>query len=129
MTDRDDNAEIRRVALTYYEAMVAGDGPALRGVFDPSAHFHGIRDGETVRRGLPAFVSMVEGAAGEGAGAPREVEVALVDRSGPVAVAKVIDLFMGRRYTDYLLLADDGQGWKIVAKTFWAHPKPGAADD
>ncbi|MCW3838102.1 nuclear transport factor 2 family protein [Sphingomonas canadensis] len=115
---------IRAVALAYYEAMVSGDGPALRRLFDPSAHFHGLRDGAEVRRGLDAFVAMVEEPAPDG---PRSVSVDLVDHSGPVATVRVTDLFRGRRYTDYLLLADPGSGWKIVAKLFHAHA-PESAD-
>ncbi|MEI9850552.1 MAG: nuclear transport factor 2 family protein [Sphingomonas sp.] len=45
----------------------------------------------------------------------------MIDHDGPIAVAKLIDRSAGRRYTDYLLLADAGDGWKIVAKLFRAH--------
>ncbi|MEI9850551.1 MAG: nuclear transport factor 2 family protein [Sphingomonas sp.] len=61
---------MRNAALAYYEAMASGDGEGLRALFDPQAHFHGLRDGAEVRRDLPAFVDMVEG---PGADPEREV--------------------------------------------------------
>lgn len=116
----EDKAKIEKVALDYYQAMFAGDGGWTREVFDKEARFWGFRDGVAVRRGLPEFVEMVEtpGLAGEA-----KAKVEFVDCTGDVAVAKIVDDFRGRTYTDYLSLIREGASWKIVGKLFWAHPE------
>lgn len=110
---------IRSVVEAYYHAMVAGDEAALRQVFDPEARFQGWRDGSEVRRDLDAFTAMLQTPYdGE---AHTEWRIDLVDRTGPVAIVRVVDWFRGRYYTDYLTLAQRNGAWIIVNKCFYAH--------
>ena len=107
------------VVEAYFHAMVAGDETALRQVFDPEARFQGWRDGNEVRRDLDAFVSMLQTPYD---GEPREEwRIDLLDRTGPVAIVRVVDWFRGRYYTDYLTLTERNGAWTIVNKGFYAH--------
>ena len=116
--DESERAAITRVARAYYVAMATGDGAAIRELFDGDACFWGRRDGADVRRNLSEFVSMVETPAIE---SPMKVDIEIVDSSGELAMVKLVDLFRGRMYTDYLILARKDGVWKIIVKTFWAH--------
>lgn len=116
----EDKAKIEQTVLDYYRAMCAGDGNWTRKVFDQEARFWGGRDGTAVRRGLDEFVSMIEMPSLAGTD---NATVELVDLAGDIAIAKIVDDFRGRTYTDYLSLIREGSEWKIVTKLFWAHPE------
>lgn len=120
MSNANDLEAVRKAAYAYYDAMQAGDGAATRAVFDVSARFWGVRDGAEVRRNLDEFVAMVETPAP--ASAP-EMRIDFVDCAGDIAVAKLVDRFRGREYTDYLTFLRSDDGWKIVSKVFYAHPE------
>lgn len=122
---KDDIEAVRAAARAYYDAMYASDGAATRAAFDASARFWGMRDGAEVRRNLDEFVAMVETPAP--AGAP-EMRIEFVDCAGDIAVAKLVDTFRGREYTDYLTFLRAGDGWKIVSKVFYAHQRGETAE-
>ncbi len=123
---KDDIEAVRAAARAYYDAMHAGDGAATRAVFDPSARFWGARDGVEVRRDLEEFVAMVE-TPSLSPGAAR-MRIDFVDCAGDIAVAKLVDTFRGREYTDYLTFMRDADGWKIVSKVFYAHERGETAE-
>lgn len=129
-TDLQETAALMNAARTYFEGMAEGNEAKLRAVFDPDAQFQGVRDGAHVRRGLDAFVTMTEEAASSDPmpWSLEELQVSLVDRTGDVALLKVVDLYRGRLYTDYLTLIRTEGTWRIVNKAFWCHPQSAAAD-
>lgn len=45
-----------------------------------------------------------------------------LDIKGRVAMAFVDDLYLGKRFTDYLLLVKDGNNWTILNKVWHADP-------
>ena len=45
-----------------------------------------------------------------------------VDIAGQVATAKVIDRYLGKRFTDYLSLVKGDKGWRIYNKLWHADP-------
>ena len=118
----EDKDAVEAVALEYYEAMLAGDSTRTRAVFSNDARFWGVRDGEPIARDLDEFVFMIETPAQV---SQSEVGIKLVDCAGDVAIVKLVDRFRSREYTDYLSLVRGADGWRIVAKTFWAHPESG----
>ncbi|MDR3511201.1 MAG: nuclear transport factor 2 family protein [Caulobacteraceae bacterium] len=117
---QSDLAAIADLARRYYLGMVEGDEALLRGAFTPQARFQGMRDGQEVQRGLDEFVAMTKASAVPADPGGLDYEVVAIDLSGPVAVLKLSDLYLGRRYTDYLTLIRGADGWRIANKAFHA---------
>ncbi len=54
-------------------------------------------------------------------GTPYYAEIVSIDITGDTAVVKVIDEYLGSKFTDYLtMLRTDGR-WVIVNKVFYVH--------
>jgi hypothetical protein len=51
------------------------------------------------------------------------MRIVSIDMTGNEAVAKVADLYLGFRFTDYLSLLNIDGNWVIVNKTFYHEPK------
>lgn len=119
MSSQDKDA-IEAVALEYYGAMLSGSAIRTRSVFSQDARFWGVRDGERIARDLEEFVSMIETPAQV---SESEFGIELIDCAGDIAIVKLTDRFRAREYTDYLSLVRGADGWRIVAKIFWAHPE------
>jgi hypothetical protein len=119
MHDTIDLRALLALADTYYEAMVHGSVNDLVCVFDAEARFQGMRDGQRVTRDLPEFIELVRNPDATTT-LDHHCHAEVLDLAGPIAVVKVVGLFRGRMYTDYLSALETPEGWKIVNKTFWA---------
>jgi hypothetical protein len=51
------------------------------------------------------------------------MNIVSIDVTGNEAVAKVADLYLGLRFTDYLSMLNIDGNWMIVNKTFHHEPK------
>ena len=124
----DDRAAIEAlVKAAYVDGVHAHFDPeAMRKGFDPSFRMQILREGKVTSLTLEEWISRMEKSAKENP-APKPVvrhEFKLADISGSAAVARVELWRDGKHvFTDYLSLYKLPEGWRIAAKTFYAHPK------
>lgn len=128
--DGSERAALEKTIQTYYRAMYDSDGAAIDHCFHPSATVCGFDTvvGDLVEMDRDGFRGFVEAqpAAAE-RGEPYDMKLASVDIKGRTAMVKVEDLYLGKRFTDYLLLVKDGGRWRILNKVWHADPAPARA--
>ena len=109
---------VRSVVHDYMDGMFYADEAKLRSAFHPKSfvigHFGGTLEYDT----LDSFVAFVKGEPKLPPGTSYVSDIASIDITGDIAAAKVIVVYSGHRYTDYLtLLKHDGR-WQIVNKAY-----------
>jgi len=114
--------EIESVIRDYLDGMVFADAARLRRAFHPGACIVGNFDDSLEWLSLESFISSCEQAGSAPANEPYYWEILSADVTGDVAVIKVADDYMGKRFTDYLSLLRYEGRWQIVNKTFFVHP-------
>lgn len=121
MYKRSDEADaVIAVAGAYFAAMVDADGAELRRVFHPKASVIGHFGGELEFASLEDFIAATADA--KTGDKPFEYRVDGLVLVGDTAVITVGGYCFGTWFTDHLsMLKLDGH-WRIVAKTFYAHP-------
>jgi hypothetical protein len=73
---------------------------------------------------LEEFLGFVKGTpAPADSGEAYDMKIVSIDQTGDEAMAKVADLYLGFRFTDYLSLLKVDGNWVIVNKTFYHEPK------
>ncbi|WP_223511245.1 nuclear transport factor 2 family protein [Pseudomonas sp. GL-B-19] len=116
-----DREHISVVIRNYVEGMVFADEVLLRHAFHPACHIIGHYHGELEWSSLDDFISAIKA---EGP-APKEVkpfwETISVDITGDAAAVKVMDDYIGMRFTDYLSLLKINERWMIVNKLYYLH--------
>lgn len=116
----DHIAAVTRVAEDYCVAMVDNDADAMRRLFHPKASVIGNEGGGLSFDDIETFIGVC-GDAKTGTG-PFDYHVHGVSVIGDMAVVTVSNYSFGAWYSDFLsMILTDGE-WKIVAKTFSAHP-------
>jgi protease I len=79
--------------------------------------------GEMAAMDFDRFVAFVEAQTSPASsGEPYELDIVAIDIAGQVATAKVIDRYLGKRFTDYLSLVKDDKGWRVYNKLWHAEP-------
>ncbi|MET0845182.1 MAG: nuclear transport factor 2 family protein [Pseudomonas sp.] len=114
-----DKEHISIVVRNYVEGMVFADEALLRQAFHPACHIIGHFQQALEWLSLEDFISAVKA---EGPAA-KEVEpfwqTVSVDITGDAAAVKVIDDYVGLRFTDYLSLLKINERWMIVNKVYY----------
>ncbi len=115
-------SDLRAIGATvqdYFEGMYYRDTGRLRKAFHPKASLFGHFQGSWTIIPLDRWLEMVESRpVPADSGEPFDMRIVSTDVTGQVAAVKVVDLYRGLRFTDYLSLARvDGQ-WVIVNKIF-----------
>lgn len=110
---------INVVVRNYVEGMVFADEALLRQAFHPACRIIGHYEDKLEWLSLEEFIGAIKA---EGP-APREVkpfwEVLSIDITGDAAAVKVIDEYLGMRFTDYLSLLNINYRWMIVNKLYY----------
>ena len=121
MYNRMDEADATiAVAGDYFKAMVDADEAGLRRVFHPKASVIGHFDGELEFAGLDDFIASTPQA--KTGNKPFDYRVDGIVLVGDTAVITVGGYCYGRWFTDHLSMLKVDGAWRIVAKTFYAHP-------
>jgi len=123
MSERLDETEtVIALAADYFKAMLDGDGAELRRIFHPKASIIGNENGTLDFMSLEEFIAITpEAKTGDQAFNYRIDGTAMV---GDTAVVTVSNYCFGTWFTDYLSMVTCEGEWRIVAKTFYAHPAP-----
>lgn len=123
MSDRTNEADLAAVMETvhaYYDGMVAADEAKLGRAFHPRASIVGSERGELSWSTLDEFVAECKQAVAQAG--PHEWRVEALSFVGDIALVRLGGQFAAVWYTDDLSLIRIDGAWRIVHKTFYAHP-------
>ena len=121
MYKRTDEADaVIALAGDYFKAMVDADEEELRRVFHPQASVIGNLDGELDFASLDDFIASTPDA--KTGDKPFDYRVDGLVLVGDTAVISVGGYCYGIWFTDHLSMIMIDGDWRIVAKTFYAHP-------
>ena len=110
---------IARAVQLYFEGMYHSDVEKLKKAFHPKAVLHGYIEGELIHLPLDGWLERVKGVTAPAeSGEAYDMRIVSIDVTGMVAAVKVADLYIGRRFTDYLSLVKVEDNWVIVDKIF-----------
>jgi hypothetical protein len=113
---------LENVVRDYLDGMVFADAVRLRNAFHPDVHVIGHFNGRLEWSTLEEFIAECEKAGAAPANEPYYWEILSADVTGDIATIKLTDDYLGIRFTDYLTLLNQDARWRIVNKTFYAHP-------
>ena len=126
MSDQaDDRQQIEATVQRYFDGLYNSSGDDIKATFHPDAKITGFMSdtGEMAAMNFDRFVAFVEAQTSPAStGEPYEFDIVAIDIAGQVATAKVIDRYLGKRFTDYLSLVKDDQGWRVYNKLWHADP-------
>lgn len=120
MADHATHSALLASIDAYFDLMYTSDVGHFDRVFAPTAHLHGLRDGNL--RVLPAaeYRKILAGTPSpQSKGAPRQQEILLIDIAAPTqALAKVRVRIDAILYLDYLAFHLIDGAWRVTAKSF-----------
>ena len=119
-TNEADIAAVTEVVRTYYDGMMEGDAAKLGRAFHPRASIVGNEGGAFTWATLEEFTAECKGAASQAG--PYEWRIEGVSFEGDTALVRLGGQFAGVWYSDDLSLVRTDDAWRIVHKTFYAHP-------
>jgi len=128
MSNQDDAAERKMIEQTlddYFQGMHHSRGDLIEACFHENGSICGFSSasGERLdmnRSAFAAFVTSQPSPADNGEAF--DMTIKSLDMKGRVAMVFVDDLYLGKRFTDYLLLVMDGDKWSILNKVWHADP-------
>jgi hypothetical protein len=120
-TDSADKERIHRVLGSYVEGMVFADETLLRQAFHPACRIIGHYHQELEWLSLDDFIAAIKAEGPAAKGSQPFWEVISVDITGDAAAVKMIDDYVGMRFTDYLSLLKIDEHWIIINKLYYYH--------
>lgn len=124
MLNRSEVEAVRRTVEDYLVGSYEGDVERLAGAFHPKASVVGNFGSKFGWLTLEEFLNWVrESPRASESDQPYDMTLVSLDITGDAAMAKVDDMFMGLKFTDYLSLVKVDGTWVIVNKTYRLHPK------
>lgn len=115
-------AALENVVRDYLDGMIYVDEVRLRRAFHPDARIIGHIQGALEWHDLDQFIAGCSKMGAAPLNEPYYWEILSADVTGDIALIKLTDDYVGVRYTDYLALLHVEGRWRIVNKTFFAHP-------
>jgi len=118
-TATSDSAQegIRAAIQHYCKGHATGDSSHIRKAFLPTAHIEGVREGKLTSWTLDEYCALFKGQppADEGT---RVRTIDLIDLSGSAAMAKATLVHGETTFTDYFVLLQVGDEWRIANKVY-----------
>ena len=112
---------LQAVARDYLDGMMYADEAKLRRAFHPKCLVVGHFRGRLEYDPLDAFIDACKKEGSIPSGTPYFAEIVSMDVTGDIAVVKLIDDYLGTRFTDYLTMVKIEGRWIIVNKAFYVH--------
>ena len=119
--DKTAEAAVRVVLDAYAKAVYEADVDTLRGCFHPAAVMNGYLGDQLLVGDPEPFLADIGGhPAMKDSGAPFKTEYTAIKVSGRTATATLEEngFFGSGHFVNYFHLLKEGDGWKIVSKTF-----------
>lgn len=123
----EERAEIAAVIKDYLDGTVFADEAKLRRAMHPRWHCVGHFSGGLEWSSLEEYIAFCRKARPAAPDPDYFWEIAALEVVGDTAQARVLDDYLGIRFTDLLTLLKHEGRWQIVGKVFYAHPKKAAA--
>jgi hypothetical protein len=114
---------VQAVAHDYLDGMMYADEAKLRRAFHPKCLIVGHFRGRLEYDPLDAFIAACKSEGSIPPGTPYFAEIVSIDVTGDTAVVKLIDDYLGIRFSDYLTMVMTEGRWVIVNKVFYVHPE------
>jgi protease I len=115
---------IQQTVQYYFDGHYRSDVEKLQKAFHPNSQVIGYFDGSLTFESLDGFLKFVKATpAPSESGEEYDMKIVSIDVTGNEAVAKVADLYLGLRFTDYLSLLKVDGNWVIVNKMYYYEPK------
>ena len=121
MTNERDADAIRLVVMDYLNGMIYGQYERLRGAMHPLCMQAGHYRGAYEFMPRDEFIEAIKPEKKEPEGFAFRFDIPMIDVTGDIAVAKVVDECFGTTWTDYLTLIRHDGKWQIVMKAFYDH--------
>jgi hypothetical protein len=122
-----NSTDLEMIAQTmgmYCDGVHHGDIEKLRKAFHPSASIVGYYQGDLLYDSLGEFLDLVKGIpVPASSGEEYDKRIVSIDVTGTVATAKMAELYLGLRFTNYMSLVKVDGTWVIVSKTFHYDPE------
>ena len=117
-----DATAVRETVESYLHGLKFNDVDSLRKAFYPEARLYFRKKDGTLGQVTQEqwYEGFRKNAGKEEAG---DLRIAAVDVTGSAAAVKVIEVYPGSTYTDYLNLLKLGEEWKIVNKIYVAEKR------
>ena len=119
-TNEADIAAVIEVVRAYYDGMIEGNAARLGQAFHPRASIVGNEGGALTWSSLEEFTAECEGAVSHAGRYEWRIED--LSFEGDTALVRLGGQFAGVWYSDDLSLVRTDDVWRIVHKTFYAHP-------
>jgi hypothetical protein len=119
-TNEADIAAVTETVRTYYDGMMAGDEAKLTRAFHPRACIVGNEEGALYWATLDEFVADCQ--AGVAHAGPSEWRIDGLSFEGDTALVRLGARYDGVWYSDDLSMLRIDGAWRIVHKTYYAHP-------
>lgn len=114
-------AAIAATLQQYIDAARAGSGERMRLAFADGARVRGSYAGKAVDWPMQDFCDLIDKG---GPAAGLEARVVAVEFAGTAAMARLEALdWRGTRYTDFFVLLQQDNVWRITSKVFFAHAR------
>lgn len=123
--ETDERHLIEQTLDAYFHGMHESRGDLIEQSFHPNGTVCGFSSasGERLDMDREAFVGFVSAQPAPcDNGEAFDMRLVSLDIKGRVAMAYVDDLYLGKRFTDYLLLVKDSDRWTILNKVWYAEP-------
>lgn len=113
---------VRAAINHYFKGHATGDAAHMRKAFLPTAHIEGIREGKFTSWTVDEYCSRFTGkAAADESSRVRTIDA--IDVAGNSAMAKATLIHGNTVFTDYFVLLQVGDEWKIANKVYHARRK------
>ena len=121
--EQESKNAIESVIRDYFKGYTAAEGELIARAFHPETRLYSVDvdAGDVLERtDLPAWLENLAARKSKGDIRQADLQIPLIDVSGPAAVAKVVLTFARLRFTDYLSLLRIEKSWRIVGKIYIA---------
>jgi hypothetical protein len=119
-TNEADIAAVAEIVRIYYDGMMEGDEGKLARAFHPRACIVGNEQGAFTWATLDEFVAECKGLVAQAG--PYDWRIDGLSFAGDTALVRLGGQFAGVWYSDDLSMVRVDNDWRIVHKTFYAHP-------
>jgi len=123
-TKATDIELIQETVQYYFDGIYHSDVEKLKNAFHPNSQVIGYFDGSLSFESLDGFLEFVKATpAPSESGEEYDMGIVSIDVTANEAVAKVANLYLGLKFTDYLSLLKVDGNWVIVNKIYYYEPK------